>query len=192
MFYQLQFVLTDQKGLRLRIPTWFYYQCSLSVSRLSKYYYTVKQYDKAEDYIRKALSLAPYNEQYWEQSGDIKSEQKNNAEALEAYNQSLKYDPDQYQIINKIRKLNGKPETSKLFPETDIAKTIKDDKASDAKNTDYGYYYILDQKNVILYHGGATEEYYTTIIKITNDKGIDKFKEYSIDYNSSQSLLNCQ
>ncbi len=162
---------------------------SVAFYDLSKNYYTAKQYDKAEDQIRKALSLSPYNEKYWEQLGDIKSEKKNNADALDAYNQSLKYDPNQYDIINKIRKLNGKPELNKLFPEIDIAKTIKEDKASEAKNIDYGYYYILDQKDVILYPGGANEEYYTTIIKITNDKGIDKYKESSIGYDNSQTLL---
>ncbi len=157
--------------------------------KLSKYYYSAKQYDKAEDYIKQALALSPYNESFWEQMGDIKSEKKNTAESLEAYNQSLKYDPNQYNIINKIRKLNGKSELYKLFPEIDIAKTIKEDNPSEAKNTDYGYYYILDQKDVILYPGGATEEYYTMLIKITNEKGVDRYKESSIGYNNSQNLL---
>ncbi len=157
--------------------------------KLSKYYYSAKQYDKAEDYIKQALALSPYNESFWEQMGDIKSEKKNTAESLDAYNQSLKYDPNQYGIINKIRKLNGKSELYKLFPEIDIAKTIKEDNPSEAKNTDYGYYYILDQKDVILYPGGATEEYCTMLIKITNEKGVDRYKESSIGYNNSQNLL---
>ena len=156
---------------------------------LSQYYYGAKQYDKAEEHIRKSLALSPYNETYWEQLGDIKSEKKNMPEAMEAYKQSLKYDPNQYAIINKIRKLNGKPELYKLFPETDIEAVIKSDKASEAKNTDYGYYYILDQKDVILYPGGATEEYYTIAIRITNEKGVDRYKESSIGYGNSQSLL---
>ena len=100
---------------------------------LAKYHYAEKQYDKAEDQIRKALNLSPYTEKYWEELGDIKSEKKNTADALDAYNQSLKYDPNQYDIINKIRKLNEKSEMYKLFPEIDIAKTIKDDKAFGSK-----------------------------------------------------------
>jgi len=156
---------------------------------LSKYHYAEKQYDKAEEQIRKALNLSPYTEKYWEELGDIKSEKKNNIDALAAYNQSLKYDPNQYDIINKVRKLNEKPEIYKLLPEIDIIKTIKDDKLSEAKNVDYGYYYILDQKDVIIYPGGANEEYYTTILKITNEKGIDRYKESSISYTESQSLL---
>ncbi|TMI74848.1 MAG: DUF3857 domain-containing protein [Bacteroidetes bacterium] len=156
---------------------------------LSKYYYGTKQYDKAEENIRKCLALSPYNENYWEQLGDIQNEKKNVSEAMDAYNMSLKYDPKQYIIINKIRKLNGKPEIQKLFPEIDIDAYIKKDKLEEAKNTDYGYYYILDQKDVALYPGGAAEENYTYIIRITNDKGVDKYKESSIGYDNHQTLL---
>lgn len=156
---------------------------------LSKYYFTTKDYKRAEAYILKALALSPYNENYWEQMGDIKNEQKNTNDAMDAYNRSLKYDPNQYTIISKIRKLNGKTELNKVFKEMDIVKTINEDKQSEAKNTDYGYYYILDQKNVIIYADGASEEYYTTLIRITNQKGVDNYKESSISYNNSQSLL---
>lgn len=157
--------------------------------KLAQYYFSAKKYDKAEEYTAKAIALAPYNETYWEYMGDIKSEKNASAEALEAYNKSLLYDPNQYTIINKIRKLNGKSELNKMFPEPDIEKAIKEDDIAQAKNTDYGYYYILDQKEVIIYPGGANEEYFTYIIRITNEKGVDRYKESSISYGNSQSLL---
>ena len=94
--------------------------------KLSQYFFSIKQYDKAEDYIKKSLVLSPYDEDYWEELGDIKSEKKDVTEALDAYNQSLKYDPNQYDIISKIRKLNNKPEIYKLFPQVDIDKEIKE------------------------------------------------------------------
>ncbi len=159
------------------------------LSDVSNYYYGVKQYDKAEDYTNKALLLSPYNQSYWEQLGDIKSQANKTAEATDAYNKSLLYDPNQYDVINKIRKLQGKPESYKLVPETNIDSIIKADKVVEAKNTDYGYYYIDDEKNVIVHPGGATEEYYLFIVKITNEKGIDKYKESSIGYGSTQNLL---
>ncbi|HEX7844495.1 MAG TPA: transglutaminase domain-containing protein, partial [Chitinophagaceae bacterium] len=156
---------------------------------LSKYYFSAKQYDKAEESINKSLAIAPYNEYYWENYGDIQSEKKNVSGALDAYNKSLKYDPNQYDIINKIRKLNGKEEIYKLLPQIDITATIKADDIKQAKNTDYGYYYILDQKDVVLYPGGASEEYYTNLIRITNEKGVDRYKESSIGYGNHQALL---
>ncbi len=157
--------------------------------KLSQYFFSIKQYDKAEDNIKKSLVLSPYNENYWEQLGDIKSEKNNTAEALDAYNQSLKYDPNQYDIISKIRKLNNKPEIYKLFPQVDIDKEIANDNPDEAQNKDYGFYYILDQQDAVIYPDGANEEYFTIILKITNDKGVEQYKETSIGYNNNQSLL---
>ena len=157
--------------------------------KLSKYYFGTKKYDKAEEYIMKCLALAPYIETYWEMLGDIKNEKNQRKEAMDAYNKSLLYEPNQYTIINKIRKLDGKPESFKLLPQVDIDALVKADKVTEAKNTDYGFYYILDQKDVIMHPGGATEEYITTIIRITNEKGVDRFKESSIPYGNRQSLL---
>ncbi|RXK83270.1 DUF3857 domain-containing protein [Filimonas effusa] len=156
---------------------------------MSNYFYGEKKYDKAEQFVKQALDLSPYDENYWEQLGDIKSEKKQTEEAIAAYEKSLLYDPNQYTVINKIRKLNGKSETYTLFPQTDIEATIKKDKPEEAKNTDYGYYILHDEKNVVMHPGGATEEYILFMIKITNEKGIDKYKESSIGYGNSQQLL---
>lgn len=156
---------------------------------LASYYYGSKQYDKAEDYIKKSLALCPYNEAYLEILGDIKSEKGKTSEAFDAYSMSLNYDPNQYETINKVRKLNGKPETYKLFPVIDIDELIRNDKQDQAKNTDYGYYYILNQQNVVIHKGGASEQYHTYLIRITNEKGVDSYKESYISYGNNQSLL---
>ena len=156
---------------------------------LSKYFYSSKEFNKAEETINEALALSPYNETYWEQLGDVETEKKNTSAAMNAYTNSLLYNPDQYDLINKTRKLNGKSELYKLFPETDINKLIDNDNPEEAKNTSNGYYYILDETNVILYTGGATEMYCTLIVKIVNEDGVDKYKESSISYNNNQSLL---
>lgn len=157
--------------------------------QLSRYYFGSKDYNKAEEYIRKALDLSPFNEILWGYLGDIKNEKNQTTEALDAYNQSLKYDPNQYEVISKIRKLNNKPEIYKLFDPADIDKIIAADNAAEAKNTDYGYYYILDRKDVVIYPDGANEEYVTTLLRITNNKGVERFKESSIGYGNTQSLL---
>ncbi|HEY5369682.1 MAG TPA: DUF3857 domain-containing protein [Hanamia sp.] len=180
----------SKKGLQIKenLAKLFPYNPN-GFSALSKYYYSIKNYDKAEEYIRKSLALSPSNEDYWEQLGDIQNEEKNLKDAMADYNQSLKFDPNQYDLISKIRKLNNNPEIYKLFPQVDIDKVIKEDDQAQAKNTDYGYYYILDQKDAVIYPDGANEEYGTMIIRITNDKGVDQYKETSIDYNNNQNLM---
>jgi len=180
----------EEKALAIRKRMTEYFPYSpREFYALSKYFYSAKQFDKAEEYAKQSLSLAPYNETYWEQLGDVKNEKKNIKEAMEAYNLSLKYNPNQYIILNKIRKLNGKPEAYKLLPEINIDSFVKADKIAEAKNADYGYYYILDQKDVILYPDGGAEEYYTSVLRITNEKGVDKYKESSISYDNTQTLL---
>lgn len=156
---------------------------------LAKYYVGIKQYDQAEKLLEKSLALSPYNEVYWELSGDIKSEKNDQAEALKAYNRSLEFVPNQYNLLSKIRKSQGKPEISKLFPPIDIDQVIKEDKPLEAKNTDYGYYYILDQQDAVVYPDGANEKFITMIIKITNDEGVERYKESSIGYTNTETLL---
>ena len=156
---------------------------------LAKYFSTTKNYSKATTNMQQAIALSPYNESYWEAYGDVLNLQNKPQEALAAYNKSLLYDPQQYELINKIRKLAGKKEFYKLFDETDIDKAIAADKPDEAKNTEKGYYYILDEKNVMLHAGGAVEEYYTLIVKIISDNGVEEFKESSIGYDNNQNLL---
>ena len=158
-------------------------------SEMASYYYRAKQYDRAEQYIRQSLDLSPYHEYYWEQLGDIKSERKQIAEAIRAYDQSLLYDPNQYTVINKIRKLKGKSDTYSLVPAVDVEAVIKQDNPAEAKNADYGFYVIRDEKSVLVHPGGATEEYCTYIVRITNEKGINRYKESSIGYGRAQQLL---
>ncbi|SJZ90912.1 transglutaminase domain-containing protein [Sediminibacterium ginsengisoli] len=156
---------------------------------VANYYHGIKDYEKAEPYIRKALALSPYNEYYWERLGDIKRDNKQPAEAIAAYNRSLQFSPNQYELINKVRLLQGKPETYKLFPQTDIDAVIRENGTEKPKSTDYGYYILRDEKNVIMHPGGATEVYALFMVKITSEKGIDRYKESSIGYGSSQELL---
>src|SRR6185312_1406500 len=74
-------ILIDQgntkKGIEIKekLSKTFPY-APVSFYNLSKYYYSTKEYDKAEDYIGKSLALSPYNESYWEELGDIKNEKK--------------------------------------------------------------------------------------------------------------------
>lgn len=156
---------------------------------LAKYYYTTKQFNKSEEYLNSLLALSPYSESFWELAGDIQREKNNKAEALKAYNRSLELNPNQYTLMSKIRKLNDKPEIFTLFENEDVMSVIEKDKPEEAKNIEYGFYYILDKQDVALYPGGARETFVTLLIKITNANGIDNFKETTIYYGNSESLL---
>ncbi|ANH81039.1 transglutaminase [Niabella ginsenosidivorans] len=156
---------------------------------LSEFFLTEKQYDKAEKYVLMALAISPYADAYWKLLGDVRKQKNEIAAALEAYHSSLKYNPDQYELIISVRKLEEKSEAYKLLPVVDEDKIINSD---DYKGTDKqkaGYYFLLDQRDVVLYPDGGNEQYVTSLIKIVNEKGIERYKEVTLNSESNQSLL---
>jgi tetratricopeptide (TPR) repeat protein len=158
-------------------------------AELANYHFRAKEYQLAEENVTNALQRSPYNEHYWELLGDVESDQKKTSEAIDAYNKSLLFDPNQYNVINKLRKLKGKSETYQLVPSINVDEIINHDSPAEAITSDRGYYIIREDKCAILHPGGALEEYNTYIVRITNEIGIDEFKESRIDYGRGQTLL---
>lgn len=159
------------------------------LSEIANVHFTAKEYTLASEHVKKALERSPYNENYWEQLGDIESNQNKTAAAMEAYSKSLLYDPNQYGVINKLRKLKGKSESYQLVPPINVDEIIKNDDPASGVTHAGGYYVLHDERSVIMHPGGALEEYDTYIVRVMNENGIDEFKETRIDYSSSQTLL---
>ena len=147
---------------------------------LSNYYFSIKDYDKAESNIKKSIELAPYNKTYWEKLGDIKMQQNKKAEAMEAYANSLQYDPQQYALIEKTRRYSGKKDVLTLFPPIDENKLISEDKKAGIQESERGYYFIHDQKDVVIYPNGAAEQYVTILIRVINEDGVDYYKQANV------------
>ncbi len=158
-------------------------------SEMATYHSTAKEYSLAEENVMKALQRSPYNEYYWEQLGDIKRDQNKSSESIDAYNKSLLFDPNQYDVINKLRILKGRSESYQLVPAVNVDEVISLDKPAEAIISDRGYYVILDEKSAIMHPGGAVEEYTTYIVRVTNENGINEFKESTIGYGRGQNLL---
>ncbi len=159
------------------------------LSALANMHFTAKAYGLASENVMKALQRSPYNEYYWAQLGDIESDQNKTTAAIEAYTKSLLFDPNQYDVINKMRKLKGKSESYQLVPPVPVDDIIKNDDPKEAIANDEGYYVLHDDKCVIMHPGGALEEYNTYIVRVTNEKGINEFKETRINYGNNQTLL---
>lgn len=156
----------------------------------AQYYINAKQYSEGEAHLKKALSLSPYHEKCWELLGDIKAEQKKTNEAVAAYQKSLLFDPNQYALITKLRNLLGKPETYRIVPQINVDEIVSRDVAPDQKLTSQkGYYVVCEDRALVMHPGGATEDFNTYIIRITNEKGIKAYKESHINYGSRQKLF---
>jgi transglutaminase-like putative cysteine protease/predicted Zn-dependent protease len=157
---------------------------------ISSYYYDQQAYDKAADYGRQALALAPYVATYWENLGQELQEQHKEADAIAAFQKALYYDATRYSAREKLRDIQKKPYVWKAFPEEDVYAAIR--KANERKFDSYDYFYVLDEKFAVVYPEGATEEYTTTVAKILTQKGIDRWKETSIGYNSNNQELKIE
>ncbi|MDO6429270.1 DUF3857 domain-containing protein [Flavitalea sp. BT771] len=156
---------------------------------VSSLYFDLKEYAKAADYGRKALTLAPYVGTYWENLALELQQQHIDAEAIQACQKALYYDATNYSAREKLRDLQKKPSLWKAFPETDPYKAIRD---AAGKTYDHNYFYVLDEKFAVIHPEGNAEEYTTTVVKILNQKGIDSWKEYSIGYNSNTQVLKVE
>ncbi|SDC16439.1 DUF3857 domain-containing protein [Niabella drilacis] len=156
---------------------------------LSEFFLLEKQYDSAEKYVKEALAIAPYADAYWKLLGDIRKQKNETAGALEAYHTALKYNANQYELINTVRKLEGRSEAYKLLPAVEEDKIISSDDYKGADKQKDGYYFLLDQRDMILYPDGGNEQYITSMIRIVNEKGIERYKEVSLSYDNNQSLL---
>lgn len=160
----------------------------ITLEAYADYHSNSKNFDKAEFYIKKALALAPYDARLWATLGNIRNEKHLSTEAIEAFNKSLQYDPNQYEVINKLRVLKDGSESYKLFPNTTTEQIISSDNNPPVES-DAGYYVIHDEVNTIIHPGGATEKYYLFAVRITNESGINEFKESKIGYGRWETLL---
>lgn len=153
---------------------------------IANFYYDKQQFNKAEEYTRKALTLAPNVATYWQSLGLELQQQHKDNEAMDCYRKALYYDANKYTSREQLRELQKKPAVWKAFPETDVYELIKQ-----AANRTYNHnsFYLLDEKTTVVYPEGAREEYATMVVKIINEKGIDDWKEISLSYNSNSQYL---
>jgi len=155
------------------------------VNQLSKYYFEKGNYAKSLDYAKEALQLSPFTGKYWENVASIQEAMGGIKEAVANYKKAIYYDRTNYDAWKKLNELENKPDRYKLLPDDDVYSLIK----QATVNKDYDYNYLIDEKGVIIYDEGASEEYITYAVKINTQKGIDAWKEIYLSYGSTQSLL---
>ncbi|MCG2613415.1 DUF3857 domain-containing protein [Terrimonas sp. NA20] len=179
-----------EKGLECwkRLLAMFPYDTEL-LTDMARYYYQQQDYKTASKYCDTVLTIAPFVANYWNNHAVISEQDAQMDAALTSYRKTLVFDPNKYETRKKLRELGKKKDLYKQFPETDVYELIKKSAGREVSK-DYGFSYLLDEKQVIAYGEGGVEEYVTLVIKINTEAGIDKWKESYIPYNSySQTLL---
>jgi tetratricopeptide (TPR) repeat protein len=156
---------------------------------LSELYFAAQDYENALKWAHEALSFAPYIGGYWNKVGKIYEAMKNEDKAKEAYRKAIYFTPTNYEARKHLRKLEGKKDLFENFEKADAYELFKKAPIKDSFPDDNSII-LLNETQRVVYPEGATEERSEVLIKIFNQNGIDRWKEYSIGYNRySQRLL---
>ncbi len=163
---------------------------TLLLADLAEYHMNAEEYAEAGKCLEQAIALSPYDGKLWDLIGDAKRGLDKKEEAIQAFQRSLELDPNQYTVITKLRTLLGKPEIYTIVPEANIEQIIANDTPPESSQTsNKGYYIVFQDRSTVMHPAGATEDFHTYILRITNEKGIKAYKESTINYNSSQNLF---
>jgi predicted Zn-dependent protease len=150
---------------------------------LVSHFFARQEYDSAIHYLEIEHKISPYQHQ---PLGDIAScylQMGDKKKALEYYKRALQLYAGGYTYREKIRELESKPDVFSYFPQQDYyAEINKNLKAR--KDTSKSYYYIFNEKKVVLYAEGASEQVNNIAVYINNKDGLERWKEVSIPYNS--------
>ena len=156
-------------------------------ANLGNKYYQQQQYAKAEESYLNCIRIAPTIASYYVSLGKINEMLGNKDKAINYYLKGLEFDPNDYESIGYLRKLQNKKDVFSYFTDPDVDAEVRNaPKASDYPDDNV---VMLDQEvQKVVYEQGGSEERQFVTTKILTQKGIDEWKEYSIDYDNWQTL----
>lgn len=175
----------EQKGVKILESFYEHFAADpTEAEALANYYYNKKDPAKAEPWIKKALAIAPYDPYFWQTAASIAQLEGADKKELEYLTKSLHYFPNSDKIRARIRELEGKKALYDYLP---IAGENLDEliKSYQKKEFDeqYSFYYLLDDFASVVYPEKISEDFVTYVIKITNEKGVETWKETTVSYN---------
>jgi len=163
------------------------YDAQLRVD-LYEEYLGQQRYAEAYDVCKQMLKMKPYSGYFYDDKATVEEALNKNQDAINSYQMALTYLPTLYEARDKQRKLQNKKNLFEVVPSVKVEDLISKT-GKEIKLEDYDYYYIQDDKTVVLYHEGGREEESTYAIKILNQRGIDRYKETTLSFNDNTESL---
>ncbi len=145
--------------------------------KLSDFYYSNSDYEKANIWIDRVLRQVPYNSYFYQKKGLILQQMGKKAVALAALKKSLYYNPNMFSVREKIRALLDEPNVFDYF-ESEDAYQLFDNAPSAEDYPDDNSIILLDEIQRVVYKEGVSEKKVNLLVKIFNDTGIETWKEY--------------
>ncbi len=155
---------------------------------LSKIYAQLQNYSKAEECLRNALRIAPYQASYHADLASLLNSQGKKDAAIAEYRATLEYYPNSYTAIKELRKLENKKEVFEYFKPYNIEEMVR--KAPAASEYPDDNVLILNENNqIVIYGEGGSEERHIMLAKILNSTGLEGWKEYSASVKNWQNYI---
>jgi len=150
--------------------------------------YSMQQYNQALVMTDKALTLEPFKPDMYINRGYIYKNLNKIDLAKENFSKSIYYEPTSYDSRTQLRLLDNKKEIFDLLPKTDLKELIKKSPTAKEYPEDNSMIVLNDVQQVV-YPEGAKEIHREIAIKILNQAGIDRWKQYNIGYNGYNQKL---
>lgn len=155
----------------------------------AKTYFAKQDYKSALEWQQRAVELAPYIGSYYQLIGSSNEALGNKDKAVEAYKKCIYYDPTSYDARQKLRELTNQKELFSYISTFNLDSLYKAAPDSTAYPNDNSVV-LLNDKQRVVYSGGASKEKVILVAKVFNQAGVDNWKHYSIGYNPySQRLI---
>jgi tetratricopeptide (TPR) repeat protein len=151
-------------------------------------YQLAKDYPKAEQAFRRALTLCPSGSVYWSKLAEVYKATGRTEEAKAAYASALKFDPRDFASRETLRALEGKQPIFSAFTSFNVDSLIRTAPTRKEYESDDGVILLDDTKRVV-YEQGASMVMSELLVKEFSTRGIDAWKEYSINYNRYNEVL---
>ncbi|MEM6261930.1 MAG: DUF3857 domain-containing protein [Bacteroidota bacterium] len=157
-----------------------------SYSLLSNVYFNIGNYNKAAQYKKECIRIAPYIGSYHESLARSYEERGEDAEARKSYEKAIYYNPYDYDAKEGLRGLLGKKDIFENFNTPDVYEIYKNSPDASEYPEDNSII-LLDEVQNVAYESGGYEQKNILLIKVFNTDGVDRWKEYSIPVYNNQS-----
>jgi tetratricopeptide (TPR) repeat protein len=139
------------------------------------FYYVQQKYNEALKLCRTFLASYPFNSSSWSAIGNVFNQQKQKDSAIFCFKKAIEFNHNNYNVIAKLREIEGKEPFFNLDPHLTIEELNIDQYNNQKLSGDFAILY--DHKTTLMYPEGGRESINTLVIKILNQKGIENFKE---------------
>jgi tetratricopeptide (TPR) repeat protein len=158
------------------------------VYSMGQVYQLAKDYPKAEEAFRRALALCPTSSLYWSKLAEVYKATGRTDDAKAAYSTALMFDSKDFASREALRALEGKRPIFSAFTSFNIDSLIRTAPNKKDYENDEAVILLDDTKRVV-YERGASMVTAEILVKVFSTRGIDAWKENSINYNKYNEEL---